>query len=47
MIIKINEIQLFGYHGLYKEEKENEQISLFHFQLILITWIIMIKLKIP
>ncbi len=25
MIIKINEIQLFGYHGLYKEEKENGQ----------------------
>ena len=25
MIIKINEIQLFGYHGLYEEEKENGQ----------------------
>ena len=25
MIIKINEIQLFGYHGLYQEEKENGQ----------------------
>ena len=25
MIIKINEIQLFGYHCLYEEEKENGQ----------------------
>ena len=25
MIIKINQIQLFGYHGLYEEEKENGQ----------------------
>jgi len=25
MKIKINELRLFGYHGLYKEEKENGQ----------------------